>query len=276
MKKIVLLITFFISTNIAFSQGIVRGGDILDGKLTNGYSLLLKIDNKILENEWASYTDLHGKTKELDKHRFSLTQLKNEAAEIATGDFSIESKVVEFKDFTKIFCTVEGANSAKINEEAMLNFLADFKDQAEASELKRLAEQDLEEAEKYLSDQEKTQKKIERSMESNLKAQEKYGKVLDDSPDKMVALLDEKRSIVDNQLTDSLSLEETKELEKAASKKEREISKNKKNEVKYNKKLQAKEDDFEELKNELYDAKDAVTTATALVMVKKKALEELK
>lgn len=274
MKNILTTLTLLFTFQITFGQTVIHGNDIIDGELKPGYYLLLKIDSKILASEWQDYLTTYGKVSEVERGRYSLSKFKQQL--ISSEDMKIESKISEFNNFSKLFCVVEGVSARDFNERAFDEFLLDFAQDAQYRELVRLAETDLEEAEKYLSDSERDQKKIERSLENNLKTQEKYGKYLDESPEKMVSLLDEKKSIVEKQVGSDLDEDQAEALTKEAKRKEKEILRNKKNEDKYAKRLEKKEAEFDELRDELFAAKRTVATAVELVSAKKMALTELK
>lgn len=274
MKNILTTLTLLFTLQVVVAQTVIHGNDIIDGELKTGYYLLLKIDNKTLADEWKDYLGSYGKVSEVERGRYSVSNFKQQL--ISSEDLTIESKISEFDNFSKLFCVVEGVSARDFNERAFDELLLDFAQDAQYRELIRLANTDLEEAESYLSDSERDQKKIERSLENNLKVQEKYGKYLDESPEKMVSLLDEKKSIVEQQISSELDEDQAEALTKEAKRKEREISKNKKNEAKYAKRLQKKEAEFDELKDELFAAKRTVAIAEELVSAKKMAVSDLK
>jgi hypothetical protein len=274
MKKTLSAFAFLFVTNLAVCQTVLHGRDILDGELKEGYYLLLKIDGKTLSSEWEDYMNTFGRVSEVEKNRYSITKFRQQA--VSDDELTIESKVNEMGEFAKIFCVIESANKRNVNKQAFDNLLLDFAADAQYRELARLAESDLEEAEGYLKDSERNQKKRERSLESNLKSQEKYGKYLDESPENMVSLLDEKKSIVDQQVNSDLDESQAGALAKEATRKEKEISKNRRNEAKYEKRLDKKETEFDELRDELFAAKRAVATAKELVSAKKMILADLK
>jgi outer membrane translocation and assembly module TamA len=253
---------------------VLHGSDILDSELKKGYYLLLKIDSKTLSSEWKDYMNSFGRVSEMEKNRYSLTKFKQQS--VSDDELTIESKVSEMAGFTKVFCVVEGTIERDLNEQAFDDLLLDFAADAQYRELTRLAESDLEEAESYLKGSQRDQQKVERSLESNLKSQEKYGKYLDESPEKMVSLLDEKKSIVDQQISSNLDDDQAEALTREAKRKEREISKNQRNEAKYAKRLGKKEAEFDELRDELFAVKRTVATAEELVSAKKMILVDLK
>ncbi len=273
MRKILVLLALLFTTPV-FSQTVIHGDDILDGELKVGYYFLLKIDGKVLADEWKDYLTSYGRVAEVERNRYSLTKFKQQL--ISGEELRIESKISEFDDFTKLFCVVEGVSNRDFNERAFDEFLLDFAQDAQYRELVRLAGIDLTESESYLQDSQRGQKKIERSLENNLKTQEKYGKYLDESPEKMVSLLEEKKSIVEKQIDTNLDNQQAETLNKEARRKEKEISKNKNNEAKYAKRLQQKEDEFDKLKASLFAAKRTVAIAEELVSAKKAVLADLK
>lgn len=273
MRKILILLSLLLAKP-ALSQTVIHGDDILDGELKTGYYLLLKIDGKTLADEWKNYLTSYGRVAEVERNRYSITKFKQPL--ISSNELEIESKISEFDIFTKLFCVVEGVSTRDFNERAFDEFLLDFAQGAQYNELARLAEKDFIEAENYLKDSQRDQKKIERSLENNLKTQEKYGKLLDESPEKMVSLLDEKKSIVEQQIDSDLDEQQALLLSKEAKRKEKEIAKNKNSEAKYAKRLRQKENEFDKLKEELFAAKRTVTTAEELVSAKKMVLADLK
>lgn len=273
MRKILILLSLLLAKP-ALSQTVIHGDDILDGELKTGYYLLLKIDGKTLADEWKNYLTSYGRVAEVERNRYSITKFKQPL--ISSNELEIESKISEFDIFTKLFCVVEGVSTRDFNERAFDEFLLDFAQGAQYNELARLAEKDFIEAENYLKDSQRDQKKIERSLENNLKTQEKYGKLLDESPEKMVGLLDEKKSIVEQQIDSDLDEQQALLLSKEAKRKEKEIAKNKNSEAKYAKRLRQKENEFDKLKEELFAAKRTVTTAEELVSAKKMVLADLK
>lgn len=266
MKKTFFTFLLLLSSSFLMAQTVIKGQDVMNGKLENGFYVLLKIDGKDLEQEWKSYLDGFGKVASSQKKHYTLSDFRERM--VSNKELTVQSKLVEFKTFTKIFCVVEGTG---FNENAFMQFLHDFAQKAVAREEIRLVTIDLEEAEGFLKDAQKDQKKVEKSLENNLKNQEKLGKLLDETPEKMVALLEEKKTIAEQQMQAATN----EELKKQAEKKEKEILKNKKNETKYASKLQEKEAEFDELKKELFEAKKQVNFAEDLVSAKKMALKEL-
>lgn len=275
MKKILILWICLLTVQVSsMGQTVVHGSDIIDGELKSGYYLLLKIDSKTLGSEWKDYLGSYGKVSEVETNRYSVSKFKQQF--ISENDLNIESKISEFSSFSKLFCVVEGASDRDFDEAAFDEFLLDFAQDAQYRELVRLAALDLQEAENFLEDNKRDQKKIERSLESNLKYQGKYGRYIDESPEKMVSLLDEKKSIVEQQISSDLDAKQAEALTKEAKRKEKEILKNKKNKVKYEKRLQKKEIEFDELKEELFAVKRTITTTEKLVSAKKSILADLK
>ena len=274
MRKTLTILTLFLTTHIAVGQTVIHGSDIIDGELKPGYYLLLKIDSKALTEEWKDYVDGYGRVSEPEQGRHTVSKFRQRS--ISDEDLKIESKISAFEDFSKLFCVVEGVSERNFNERAFDDFLLDFAQEAQYRELVRLAALDLEEAENYLEDNEREQKRIERSLESNLKYQERYGKYLDESPEEMVSLMEEKKSLSERQVSDQLDEEAIEEVSKAARRTDREIAKNERKAKKYAKRLQKKETEFDGLRNELFDVKRAVATAEELVSTKKMVFKDLK
>lgn len=278
MKKIALwgffLAFMLINSLSSMAQYVISGADVLDGKISNGYYMLLKIDNKHIQKEWKDYLEQFGRVTESSKGNFILTKFRDK--NIASAELTIYSKISDFKDFTKVFCVVEESNFDTENENfmnmtSMKNFFEDFYEIAQFNELVRLATLDLEESKLLLKDAETDQKRIEKSLENNLEIQEKLGRSLDQSPAEMVRIIEEKQVILNEQLKN----ENDEELKKKATAKEKQIVKTQKKQVKNEKKLIKKEEEFDTLKDKLFEAKRQVKFAEELVSEKEKSLKEI-
>ena len=77
MKKILSIFTLLFVANLAIGQTVIHGSDMIDGELKEGYYLLLKVDEKILNSEWREYLNPYGRISEVEKNRYSLVKFNN-------------------------------------------------------------------------------------------------------------------------------------------------------------------------------------------------------
>ncbi|MDT4868656.1 hypothetical protein FQZ97_1036350 [compost metagenome] len=156
----------------------------------------------------------------------------------------------------------------ELNPGGAEKFVQEFIDLTQQNLQVRLIAENVSLAEDELKEAKKDQGKVEKSIESNLKEQQKLGKKLDSSPELMARAMSEKEEIVSQLSTDSTQILDDKakaDLSKASQKKDKEISKIQKEADKAESKLEKKERELEDLKKELSEAKRKVRSMEKVV-----------
>ncbi|NBA85762.1 hypothetical protein GVN16_08330 [Emticicia sp. CRIBPO] len=281
-RKILYLAAFLFSGLFANAQStVLQGLTLIQDKPTDAQYVLLHIDQKDVSAEVKKYLTEFGKVVESPKNHFKVDNPRS----VGVSDHlsSIMAKVEEYKDLTKVYFIFMGNGNkplekAETDEYKSALFVEKFGVMAYKNLEIRLGELDIKQAEENYNDAQKNVKKIEKSLESNLKDQEKLGKKLDASPEAMTKLLSEKEEITKKMYGDNETLVDNsteEELKKAALKKEKEIVKNQKDKEKTTSKLEKKENDFNELKNNLFEAKARLKNAEVILDNKKSNLRVL-
>lgn len=277
-----LLILFFLIGSFTVSAQIHKGQNLYHGSHEHAYFLFSNQPEKDLEVDLAEYLVGLGKVSFPDKHVIRLEKLKNN--EISDDLEAIDVVFESNKKFQKLsFFFVDKDSDVlsafQVKDRYALELVEGFQKFTLKNLEMKLAKENIKFAEANLADAKKDQSKIEKSLESNLKEQEKLGKKLDASPEMLTKALSEKEEIVGALYSDSESESDKKakeELEKASNKKEKEIQKIQKDKEKAETKLSKKEAEFDTLKDNLFKAKALVKSFESVLKDATVVLEGLK
>lgn len=261
------------------SAQVYQGQNILNGKNETSYFIFSNQPEKDLEKDLEEYLKNYGKVSRPSKYTTRVEKIKSDdlPQDISSIDVVLENtKSIQKLNFFFLNKNQEPVTSLELKRREATNFVEQFQKLTLAKLEIKLAQENVKLAESNLSDAKKEQSKIEKSLESNLKDQEKLGKKLDTSPELLTKALSEKEEIVESLFTESeaeLDKKAKSELEKASTKKEKEIKKIKKEQERNKSKLDKKENDFNQLRQELFKSK-AFVKANEIVL--KDAIEVVK
>lgn len=261
------------------SAQVYRGNNLHNGTAKSSFFIISNQDEKDLNKDLEDYLDGFGKVSSPEKYLKRIEKLKgqNISDELAYIDVAMEStKKMEKVVFFFLDKNEKALSSFEMKDREALAFVEDFQkytlrnlEEELLKENIKLAQDNLAEANKYLS-------KTEKALETNLKEQEKLGKKLDASPEKLTKALTEKEEIVSELYSDTEQEKAKSDLEKASTKKEKEIAKIQKEKEKAETKLSKKEKEFDALKDNLFEAKNRLKASQAVLDDAKKALEDFK
>lgn len=277
MKKYFLSLALTFTSLVIFAQSRVYTGNHLFGKeAVNTYFVLSNQDEKDIKADLETFLKPFGKLSNPSKNSIKVEKIKNSM--ISQQMESMVAQIVSTKKITKVvffFLDQEmmPLKSFEIKPKEAEAFVTNFDDLVQKNLEIKMAEENLKNAEDELASAQKDIKKLEKSLENNLKEQEKLGKKLDQSPELMAKALSEKEELVVKLYSEDSTYNDLKtktDMEKASAKKEKEISKIKKDQEKAESKLEKKEADFANLKIELMGAKKI---ERALEIAKKDAFE---
>jgi len=197
------------------------------------------------------------------------------------------SYVQDYKSFSSVNVILLDENNRslakdQINYAVFEKFLYEFYDLAFFNEEVRMAETDLALYQTLADDAQKDHSRAERALTANLKAQEKLGKKLTETPEKLSQIIQDKDDVYQELLQKNGSGEvseddeESMGLQKEMNKQDRRILKTKSTEERNNRKLAKKEAEFPELTAELFKARDDMSKANEVLVSKKVVLQDLK
>lgn len=262
MKKLFLIVLAAISTPLAAQ--VYTGQNMHNGAEKRSYSLLSNQDSKELTDDLEKYLGRFGKVSKPGKNIYRIQNLKGNTVSTDLSYIDVVSKSTKKLEKLEFFFLNDAHNALnnhEINPGGPEKFVQEFIDFSQQNLQTRLLAENVSIAEDELKEARKDQTKIEKSIESNLKEQQKLGKKLDSSPELMTKAMSEKEEIISQLSTDSTEVLDDKartELSKASQKKDREISKIQKEAEKAESKLEKKEGELEDLKKELSAAKQKV------------------
>ncbi|WP_341224572.1 hypothetical protein [uncultured Arcticibacterium sp.] len=284
MKKIIafLLLICLTATSSTFGQHILKSSTLYEGEVFTTDYIFIRSEAKTLEKDWKTYLSKTGSVSE-DK---DLLTVKVNSSNISRDLKTIISYIVDHKEFSAVHVILLDDNNRsldvnQINPQALERLLYDFYDLAYYNEELRMANTDLELAEKLHDNAEKSKSRAERALAANLRAQEKYGKKLTETPEKLAEIIHDKNEVYqqilqrDVNVTDS-SKTEPDELDKEFSKQEKKIIKTRNLEEKNADRLKKAEDQFEGLTDELLAARVELQKATQVFESKKVVIQDLK
>lgn len=277
-----LLILFLTVGSFSVSAQIHKGQNLYRGSHEHSYFLFSNQAEKDVEDDLAEYFQGLGKVSNTEKNVVRLEKFKNN--EISSDLEAIDVVFESNKKFQKLsFFFIDNdsdvLSSFQIKDRYALELVEGFQKFTLKNLEMKLAKENIKYAEANLADAKKSQLKIEKSLESNLKDQEKLGKKLDATPEMLTKALSEKEEIVGELYSEKETAVDTKtkeNLEKASTKKEKEILKIQKEKEKDENKLSKKESDFDVLKGDLFKAKALVKSMEAILKDATEVLADLK
>ncbi|MFT7249087.1 MAG: hypothetical protein ACI97P_001867, partial [Arcticibacterium sp.] len=244
--------------------------------------IFLGSSSEIVEKDWKTYLSKAGIVSE-EKGAFSV---EIESSEISRNLKTIVSYVKDYKSFSSVNVLLLDENGYSLSKEQINStifekFLYKFYDLAYFNEEVRMADSDLNFYQTLADDAQKDHSRAERALAANLKAQEKLGKKLTETPEKLSQIIQDKDDVYQELLQKKGSVElsndddESKALQKEMEKQDFRILKTKSTEERNNRKLSKKEDEFPELTEELFKARDNMSKANEVLASKKVVLQDL-
>ncbi|WP_367915174.1 hypothetical protein [Leadbetterella sp. DM7] len=280
MKKLLFLV--FAAFSAPLSAQVYVGQNLHNGVEKRSYSALTNLDSKDLTDDLEKYLGRFGKVNKPAKNIYRVQNLKGNTVSTDLSYIDVVAKSARKLEKLEFFFLNDAHNALSDNE---LNpggaekFVQEFIDFSQQRLQVRLVGENLSLAEDDLKEAKKDQGKIEKSIESNLKDQQKLGKKLDASPELVAKAMSEKEEIVTRLSTDSTVTLDDKaksDLSKASQKKDKEISKIQKDADKAEDKLAKKEKELEGLKQELSAAKQKVRSLEKVVSDAKNLADKIK
>ncbi|MGK0138321.1 MAG: hypothetical protein ACI9DJ_001777 [Algoriphagus sp.] len=276
-----LLLLTSLSSGIS-AQHILRSSVLYKGEVHTTTYIFLGSSSEIVEKDWKTYLSKAGIVSE-EKGAFSV---EIESSEISRNLKTIVSYVKDYKSFSSVNVLLLDENGYSLSKEQINStifekFLYKFYDLAYFNEEVRMADSDLNFYQTLADDAQKDHSRAERALAANLKAQEKLGKKLTETPEKLSQIIQDKDDVYQELLQKKGSVElsndddESKALQKEMEKQDFRILKTKSTEERNNRKLSKKEDEFPELTEELFKARDNMSKANEVLASKKVVLQDL-
>jgi hypothetical protein len=272
-------ILFFVFLSFSLQAQHILKSDVLhQNEVHTQHYMFVKADAKNVERDWKTYLSKLGKVAE-NKGEISVSGVKNSGL----GSFvdRAVSSVRHEKDFSVISLLLfddsgRSLDDKQINREGLEKLFYDFYDVAYFNEEVRMAEEDLNYANTLLKQAEKEKGKAERNVEANLKAQEKLGKKLSQSPEEISKILKEKDALYQELVQAEETEKEAEALQQKINKKDKAIVKAKQQKEKNSGKLADREKEFPKLSEELFAAKKHFEKLQQVEESKKLVIQDLK
>lgn len=280
MRKLLLVLLAAISAPL--SAQVYVGQNLHNGVEKRSYSVLSNQDSKELTDDLEKYLGQFGKVSKPSKNIYRIQNLKGNTVSTDLNYIDVVSKSTKKLEKLEFFFLNDAHNSLndhELNPGGAEKFVQDFIDLSQQKLQVRLVGENLSLAEDELKEAKKDQNKVEKSIESNLREQQKLGKKLDSSPELMARAMSEKEEIVTQLSVDSTQVLDDKaksDLSKASQKKDKEISRIQKDAEKAEDKLGKKEKELEDLKKELSAAKQKIRSLEKVVSDAKNLSEKVK
>jgi len=275
MKKIALLIIAFASS--ANAQHILRSSILFDNEVHPNIYIFIPSAAKTLEKDWKTYLSKTGKVSE-DKDQITVNV---KSSDISRDLTRIISFILDYKSFSAVQVILLDENGRslaadQINTSALERMFYNFYDLAYFNQEVIMAETDLSFAEKIFNEAEKAKSRVERNLASNLKAQEKLGKKLDETPEKLSEIIQEKDAVYQKLLqNENAEAPVDENFEKEFSKTEFKLLKTKSISERKAKKLKKKKEEFIKISDELFVARQDLIKSTLVLESKKVVLQDL-
>ena len=269
MKKLLFII--FTAFAGPLTAQVYVAKNMHNGVEKRSYAVLSEQESKTLTDDLEKYLGQFGKVVKPAKNIYRIQNLKGNTVSTDLNYIDVVSKSTKKLEKLEFFFLNDAHNALndhEINPGGPEKFVQEFIDFSRKNQQTRLLAENLSLAEEELKEAKKELGKTEKSIESNLKEQQKLGKKLDSSPELMAKAMSEKEEIVTRLSTDSTQVLDDKaktDLSKASQKKDKEISKLQKEAEKAESKLEKKEKELEELKSELSEAKQKVKSLEKVV-----------
>jgi hypothetical protein len=270
MRKILLAALITLSNSLMAQ--VYVGTNLHNGEEKRSYALLTQQDSKELIDDLEKYLGQYGKVSKPGKNMYRIQNLKGNTVSTDLNYIDVvakSSKKLEKLEFFFLNDAHNALSDNELNPGGAEKFVQEFINYTQSQVQARLRAENVSLAEDELKDAKKDLGKVEKSIENNLKEQQKLGKKLDSSPELMAKAMSEKEVIVTQLSTDSTAILDEKaktELSKASQKKDKEITKLQKEADKAEDKLAKTEKELEELKNELNQAKRKVKSLETVVI----------
>lgn len=278
--KVLNLIVITLFAFAAQGQQIFSSLELENEEPKTAFYLFVKGDTKDISNDIDKYLSEMGKLRERNDIKY--VDLKNGLGNSELV-YTVAVDLEENKDYNRLIFFFLNRNSeslglGQVAPDDREEFIYGLYDLVRKNEEQRLVKADLELAESNTNLALKEKEKIEKSIERNLRDQEKLGKRLDASPEELTKLINEKNTVLQEKLTGTNKAEEevdTEKLDKELSKAEKEIVKRKKKEKKDSSKLNQREKQLEDLSQELYDAQNYLRKMEEILRDKKRLTSEV-
>lgn len=280
MKNLKLIVLCFVFSNV--SGQVYKGQNLYGGRNALSFFMLSNQADKDLEIDLTKYLEGFGKVSAPEKNIKRLERIKDSgfSDDIVAVDVVFESNK-KFQKLCFFFLDkdLKVLSPFQIRDREVIEFVEGFQRITLKNLEVKLAQENIKLAESNLADAKKSQSKIEKSLENNLKEQEKLGKKLDSTPEMLTKVLSEKEEIVGELYSEKEAEVDAKtkgDLEKASTKKEKEIQKIQKDKEKAETKLSKKEVEFDTLKDNLFKAKALVKSIESVLKDATVVLDGLK
>jgi len=280
MKNLAILILCLFFSKL--SAQVHEGQNLINQKNELSYFIFSTQDQKDLEKDLEEFLKIYGKVSKPQKNVMRVEKIKSDdlPEDVSSLDVIVESNKKLLKaNFFFQNKNQEPLTSLQLKKREATYFVEQFQKYTLAKLEAKLALENVKLSESNLSDAKKDQQKIEKSLESNLKEQEKLGKKLDATPEMLTKALSEKEEIVGSLYSENeteIGKKAKEDLEKASTKKEKEIQKIQKDKEKAESKLSKKEAEFDNLKNDLFKAKALVKSLEVILKDANTVYESLK
>jgi len=277
-KSILVLLSISLFTNA--QQPVFEGDNLHQFESKKSYYILNNQDEKELNATIKDFFRNYGNVSEVSKNSFRIEKLKTGSVseDLAYIDIRVESnKMLSKVIFFFLNDRENSLESFQLNRNKAISFLGEFNDFNQSKVNLKLANADVKFNDEKVYDAQKVIKKLEKQLENNLKEQEKLGKKLDSSPELLTKALSEKEEIVGKLYNENEEIDPKLEndLKKASDQKEKEIVKINKEKEKALTKLEKKENEFEQLKNDLFRAKSILKHSEIILDSSKENLKSL-
>ncbi|SOE23620.1 hypothetical protein SAMN06298216_4005 [Spirosomataceae bacterium TFI 002] len=278
--KVLNLIVITLFAFAAQGQQIFSSLELENEEPKTAFYLFVKGDIKDISNDIDKYLSEMGKLRERNDIKY--VDLKNGLGNSELV-YTVAVDLEENKEYNRLIFFFLNRNSeslglGEVAPDEREEFIYGLYDLVRKNEEERLVKADLELAESNTNLALKEKEKIEKSIERNLRDQEKLGKRLDASPEELTKLINEKNTVLQEKLTGTNKAEEEvdiEKLDKELSKAEKEIVKRKKKEKKDSSKLNQREKQLEDLSQELYDAQNYLRKMEEILRDKKRLTSEV-
>lgn len=273
--KSLITIAFLTLTSLSISaQKIYNSLEMHNEKAQEALYIFFTADEKLVDElvpqHYKSFGDFKENTLSFDSKSTIHSDL--EYVDIIINHDKTYSKISYFfYDSNE-----EAIPGSELEQDATNSFIYDFYDLVISAQEKGLVANDVELAQEAFDKSTKEIKKLKRSIERNLKDQEKLGKKLDATPEELTNLIEEKNNLLQDKLelevatSDSLTTAKA-DMEKKMGKAEKAIVKKQKQSDKNAAKLEKREEQLEELTQELLDTQ-SLNRKLEKVLQRKKTL----
>lgn len=257
MKKLFTTIILASISLITQAQKIYNSLEMHNGEPEEALYIFLTADEKLVSELVPQYYKSFGDFKE---NTITFENSSDIHPDLKYTDIII----TEGKEYSKISYFFyddkeQAIPGSELDQEATNSFIYDFYDLVISSQEKSLISNDVAIAQEAADKTAKEIKKLKRSIERNLRDQEKLGKKLDATPEELTNLIEKKNSLLQDKLELEVSIPDSVSISKEAmdkqmGKAEKAIVKKQKQSDKDAARLEKKETQLEDLTQDLLDA----------------------